>query len=306
MPNLPQGVRVVAGLGIGPEEIAYVRSFVRGFPGLSRHELTATVCEHLGWLTVAGQPKMGAATKVLAWLEEAGEVDVPALQSRYSHRGARRAVRAPTGPWMLPQRPVRCELPQLGPVRLRWAAGAEEQARWNEAMGRFHPLGYKKPFGYFARYFIEADEEWLGGLLLSGAAKALQGRDRWIGWDAQQRRRNLPWVINNNRFLIFPWVEVPHLASHVLGQLARRVADDWDSHWGFRPLLLETFVDPARFRGTCYRAAGWACLGHTTGEGLVRPGRHYQTTPKLIFAKPLQADFRRLLCSDLLPGRPLL
>ena len=301
---MPKAVRVVAGLEICPEDIGYVRILARRFPGLSRYELTATICEHLGWLTVAGQPKMGAATKVLAWLEEAGEVEVPALQSQYSHRGVRSAVRAPTNPLLLPQSPVRGGLSQLEPVRLRWALGAEEEARWNEAMGRFHPLGYHKPFGYFARYFIEAGEQWLGALLLSGAAKALKARDRWIGWDTQQRRRNLPWVVNNSRFLLFPWVEVAHLASHVLGQLARGVAADWERHWGFRPLLLETFVDPAHFRGTCYRAAGWECVGRTTGEGLVRPGRHYQTTPKLLFAKPLQADFRRLLCSDPRPGRP--
>ena len=93
-----------------------------------------------------------------------------------------------------------------------------------------------------------------------------------------------------------------HLASHVLGQLVRRVGDDWEARWGYRPVLLETFVDPARFRGSCYRAAGWELLGRTTGEGLVRPGKQYCTSPKLIFAKPLQADFRRLLGSNQLKG----
>ena len=110
-------------------------------------------------------------------------------------------------------------------------------------------------------------------------------------------------MVNNSRFLIFPGVEVANLASHVLGQLARRAGDDWQQRWGYRPVLLETFVDPRRFQGSCYRAAGWELLGHTTGEGLVRPGKEYRTTPKLIFAKPLQADFRRLLCSDQLKGR---
>jgi hypothetical protein len=138
--------------------------------------------------------------------------------------------------------------------------------------------------------------------VLSGPAKALTARDRWIGWEDRQRLKNLPWVLNNSRFLIFPWVEVANLASHVLGQLARRVGDDWEARWGYRPLLLETFVDPAHFHGGCYRAAGWELLGRTTGEGLVRPGRQYRTSPKLIFAKPLQADFRRLLCSDQLKG----
>jgi hypothetical protein len=104
-------------------------------------------------------------------------------------------------------------------------------------------------------------------------------------------------VLNNSRYLILPQVAVANLASHVLAQLARQVGDDWQSRWGYRPVLMETFVDPTHFRGTCYRAAGWTLLGRTTGAGLVRPGKHYQTSPKLIFAKPLQADFRCLLCS---------
>ena len=110
-------------------------------------------------------------------------------------------------------------------------------------------------------------------------------------------------MVNNSRFLLFPWLEVANLASHVLGQLARRVGEDWEVRWGYRPLLLETFVDPAHFQGSCYRGAGWALLGRTRGEGLVRPGKHYQTRPKLIFAKPLQADFRALLCAERLKGR---
>jgi hypothetical protein len=159
-------------------------------------------------------------------------------------------------------------------------------------------LGYNKPFGYWGRYLMTAGEHRLGCLLLGGPARALAGRDRWIGWDPGHRRRNLSWVLNNSRFLIFPWVEVPHLASHVLGRLARRLADDWNHRWGFRPLLLETFVDPAHYRGSCYRAAGWTCLGKTSGSGLARPGANYRSSPKLIFVKPLQADCRRLLCSN--------
>ena len=110
-------------------------------------------------------------------------------------------------------------------------------------------------------------------------------------------------MLNNSRYLIFPGIEVANLASHVLAQLAQRVGDDWQARWGYRPVLMETFVDPTRFRGTCYRAAGWTLLGRTTGDGLVRPGKHYQTSPKLIFAKPLQADFRTQLCCNRLRGR---
>jgi len=142
----------------------------------------------------------------------------------------------------------------------------------------------------------------LGCVLLAGAAKAIAVRDRWIGWDKQVRLHNLPWVINNTRFLIFPHIRIPHLASHVLGQLARRVAADWHGQWGFSPLLMETFVDPRQFAGTCYRAAGWKLLGETTGRGLARPGRRYHSSPRLILVKPLDKDFRHLLGAEPLSG----
>jgi hypothetical protein len=134
-------------------------------------------------------------------------------------------------------------------------------------------------------------------VLLAGAAKAVERRDRWIGWSAQERQRHLPWVANNTRFLIFPWVQIRHLASHVLGQLRRRVREDWFERWGYRPVLLETFVDRQRYQGTCYRAAGWIELGETSGRGLPRPGRTYTSTPKRIFVRPLVKDFRAQLCT---------
>jgi hypothetical protein len=152
--------------------------------------------------------------------------------------------------------------------------GKADRALCNEYIQRYHYPGYKKPFGYRQRYFIEAGPHRLGCIVLSGPAKALTARDRWIGWNDRRRLKNLPRVLNNSRYPIFPRIEVENLASHVL-------------------LLLETFVDPARFHGGCYRPAGRELLGRTTGEGLVRPGKQYRTSPKLIFAKPLQADFRR-------------
>jgi hypothetical protein len=284
-------------------DVAYIRTFVNRFSGLSRTELTYTLCEHLDWLTPAGRPKFEACAKLLARLEEAGELRLPLLQTDKSHPGPRAcAPRRRTSARSDPAVPLVRSLSELDAVRLRLASDAEEENLWNEYVERYHPLGYKKPFGYWARYFIESGEHRLGCILLSGPAKALTARERWIGWSDRQRLANLSWVVNNSRYLIFPWVQVANLASHVLAQLARRVGDDWAVRWGYRPLLLETFVDPARFRGSCYRAAGWALLGRTSGEGLVRPGKHYQTSPKLIFAKPLQADFRALLCSKRLKG----
>jgi len=288
---------------IFPEDVAYIRTFAKRFPGLSRTELTCTLCEHLDWLTPADRPKFEACSKLLARMEEAGVLRLPPLRKDKSHPGPRSCAPRRASARTDPPAPLQRPLSELDPVRLRLASDPEDESLCNEYLERYHPLGYKKPFGYWARYFIESGAHRMGCILLSGPAKALTARDRWIGWSDRQRLANLPWVVNNSRFLLFPWVEVANLASHVLGQLARRVGEDWQARWGYRPLLLETFVDPARFRGSCYRAAGWALLGRTSGEGLVRPGKRYQTSPKLIFAKPLQADFRALLCSNQLKGR---
>jgi len=287
---------------IFPEDIAYIRTFAQQFPGLTLTELTYTLCEHLDWLTPAGRPKFTACSKLLARLEQAGGLRLPALQQNKSHPGPQSCAPRRPGAQTNPPAPLKRSLSELDAVRLRLASDPQEESLWNDYVERYHPLGYKKPFGYWARYFIDSGAHRLGCILLSGPAKALTARDRWIGWEDRWRLANLPWVLNNSRYLIFPWVEVANLASHVLGQLARRVGDDWEARWGYRPVLLETFVDPAHFHGGCYRAAGWELLGHTTGEGLVRPGKQYRTSPKMIFAKPLQADFRRLLCSDQLKG----
>jgi hypothetical protein len=287
---------------ISADEVVYMRTFVQSFSGLSRKELTYTLCEHLGWLTAAGLAKFTACSKLLVRLEEAGEICLPALQEDKRHPSHQFNVPRRASTRTDPPEPVVRSLSELAPVRLRLVRDRQEESLFNEYVDRYHPLGYKKPFGYWGRYFIESARHRLGCILLGGAAKALGARDRWIGWNDRQRLKNLPWVVNNSRFLIFPGVEVANLASHALAQLARRVGDDWQARWGYRPLLLETFVDPARFRGSCYRAAGWALLGRTRGEGLVRPGKQYQTSPKLIFTKPLQGDFRALLCSNQLKG----
>ena len=303
MPNLTKPVLVQGGRAIFPEDIDPIRTILRQFPGLSRHEVTETLCEHLNWLTPAGLPKTTACTKLLNRLEAQAIIRLPPKRKRAGHPGRCMPSVPREAGLSGEQAPLERSLGELGPVRLVPVTEKAAQGLWNGYVARYHYLGYKKPFGYVQRYFIEAGCHRLGCILLSGPAKALTARDRWIGWSERQRLKNLPWVLNNSRFLLFPWIHVANLASHVLGQLARRVADDWEQCWGYRPVLLESFVDPARFHGGCYRASGWELLGRSTGEGLVRPGKRYKTTPKLIFAKPLQADFRRVLCCETLQGR---
>ncbi|MCP4283246.1 MAG: DUF4338 domain-containing protein, partial [Gammaproteobacteria bacterium] len=246
---------------IFPEDINHIRFILQRFPRLSRKEVTHTLCETLNWLTPAGRPKVDACFKLLHRLEREAYICLPAKREQYSHPGARQQPQPirPTGR----ASPLEMSLAELGPVELIPLVDKKQRALCDGYIQRYHPLGYKKPFGYVQRYFIEAGSHRLGCILLSGPAKELTARDHWIGWTDRQRLKNLPWVLNNSRFLLFPWVRVANLASHVLGQLARRVTDDWEECWGYRPVLLETFVDPAHFHGGCYRAAGWELLGRT-------------------------------------------
>jgi len=292
---------VRCGRQISAQDLETARETVRLCGKLSRSELAETICEHWGWVTASGTGKVTACLNVLEELERKGEIQLPAKHKRPKTervRGARHTKR--TAP---PKEGLEGKLADVSPVRLEIVQERDQAKLWNEYLDRHHYLGYSKPFGCAIRYFIVCDRGVLGCVLVAGAARAIKARDEWIGWSKQRRQQNLPWVINNTRFLIFPWVEIRHLASHVLGQLARRVREDWKARWGYEPLLLETFVDPAHYPGSCYRAAGWIELGLTTGMGLAREGQIYTSTPKRIYVKALSKDFRERLCTAALQGR---
>ena len=292
---------VQCGRKITVEELLEIKETIELFPNLSRSELAETLCENLQWVTASGGHKNDACLKLLTKLEAEGIVKLP--EKRKIHTNVRRPKRILKTNRTVPQSDITCRLKELGPVKLQVCNDRESSGLWDEYVSRYHYLGYKRPFGTFLKYFIVCDRGVLGCLLFAGAAKALGVRDKWIGWGENQRLRNLGWVINNTRFLILKWVHVKNLASHILGQAGRRIREDWNERWGYRPVLMETFVDPARYHGSCYKASNWEYLGMTTGEGLVRKGKKYTTTPKMIFVKPLAKEFRSLLCSDQLKGR---
>jgi len=285
---------IQSGRPISEQEVELICETVELFPRLALKELAATVCEHLQWFTLAGTPKLDACEKLLRRLEAAALVRLPPKQRSGAPPDRRIELNSRTAPRPL----INGSLADLGRIELQVVGEPEATVLYNEYVERYHLLGYRRPFGYFVRYFINSPRGRLGCLLCAGAAKALRARDHWIGWSDHRRLGRLPWVVNNSRFLLFPWVEVPHLASHVLGKLARRLGEDWQWRWGYRPVLIETFVDPARYQGTCYRAAGWQYLGMTTGAGLPRPGKSYSSSPKMLFVKPLSRQFRTVLCSE--------
>lgn len=288
-------MEATCGREVGAAELTHAREVLRLCPGLSRTELAQTLCEHWGWTGATGGSQVRACAKLLEKLEGMGELRLPPKDGRGGSRRWRGEPKVFTAQTDAPPTPVDGELLKLKPVRLEVVSTKAERGHWNELVARYHPLGCKRTFGSTLRYFITSTQGTLGCILMGSAALALTARDRWIGWSRKDRLVRLPWVINNQRLLILPWVTTPHLASHVLGQVAGCVAADWEGHWGFRPVLMETFVDPAHHGGVCYRAAGWQLIGETTGEGIRRRGCTYRTTPKLIFVRPLSKSFRSQL-----------
>ena len=285
------------GRQISTQEIEQIRETVELFPHLAFKELVSTICEHLGWYTAAGGLKENACEKLLRKLEAQGMFELP---QKLRRGGGKRKVGLLTEKTSYGAL-IDCSLKDIAPVRLE-VAKDERKRLWNEYVQRYHPLGFKQPFGYRMRYFIESKGGILGCLLFSGASLALGVRDSWIGWTDEQRLQRLPWVTNLSRHLILPWVQVANLSSHILAQAAGKIASDWLWRWSYRPVLMETFVDPEHHEGSSYKAAGWKYLGMTTGEGLVRKGCEYTTSPKKIFVKPLCEDFRSVLCSELPQG----
>lgn len=293
---MERGIRdhlVHCGRVISAPELADIRETVATCSGLSRSELALTIAEHLEWRSASGSLKLDACIKLLEKLELQGLVRLPAKQVSSVSRRKRPLLTARTAAGEA----LEGSVGDLGSVLVAPVTEAEEIGLWNEYVSLYHYLGYHQPFGCSLRYFITSERGRLGCLLFSGAAKVLRERDHWLGWSTEERRRNLGYVINNSRFLVFPWVRVKNLASHALGQAARRLGDDWQQRWGYRPVVVETFVDPQHYAGTCYRAANWIYLGQTTGSGLARKGKSYTSSPKQILVLPLMADFRSVLCS---------
>jgi hypothetical protein len=285
--------RVFSGRTITESDIETMRYVAEAYPALSRQESANTVCELIGWTTPAGGPKSSQCMACFDALEAEGLVRMPALKKRKGKN--RKTGFEPVGP------PDKGVTQLCGELSLSVADGSEEMLRWRSLVNQHHMLGHSQEFGSRLRYFIKSGGEELGCVQFSASAWALDPRDKWIGWDEADRKARLHLVANNSRFLILPWVRVPNLASMALSQAARRIKGDWLERFGYEPVLLETFVDTAHFRGTCYKAANWTCLGETKGRGRMDRYSERALTRKAIYAYPLRKDFRRVLCGELPP-----
>jgi len=280
------------GRSFSSEELVLMRQAARDCAGLGVTEIARTVCEWLDWKRPNGRLKNHECRLLLERLQREGFLTLPPLR-RSGCRGPRRVS---TDIETHSPAPIQATIAQLEPLRLT-LVDTSDSRRWRQLMQRFHYLGCRVPVGAHLRYFVKSgDGQILACLLWTSPAWKIAARDQWIGWSPEQRTRNLQYIVNNGRFLILPWVHVKGLASTILARSARQLPHDWRHHYGYTPLLLETLVDAERFRGTCYRAANWICLGQTTGGARTDRLRHpLPQTSKLIFVFPLHQHAQQYL-----------
>ena len=285
----------VAGREFTDEILERISQTVRDTADLTRCALSRLVCEWLGWKDAAGRAKESSCRAVLLKLERRGVIELPRARA-VSFAAAESARAPPPTQWPQLKRP----LSRLSGIKLVVLNGDKAHACvWRSMMQSQHPLGDGPLCGAQLKYLISSDQGMLGGLSFSSAAWRLGVRDEWIGWSEAMRGARLSKIVQNSRFLILPTVQVPHLASHVLGLASRQLANDWEARYGEKPVLVETFVDSGRYRGTCYRAANWIDLGLTQGRGRQDRARAQCVERKQVLVYALQCNWRKLLTAPL-------
>jgi hypothetical protein len=289
-------ILVMQGRELKDEDIALIRSLLDEHPDWCRSRLSVELCDHWSWRNAQGRRKDMAARTLLLKLERAGLIILPPRRSP-SQNGNRSRVAPPVPPAAEPIHGTLCDLQPLTVSIV--TPGSEDLRLFNGLLAHYHYLGHRNTVGENIRYLVrDRQGRPVACLLFGSAAWKCADRDAFIGWERAIRERNLQRLTNNTRFLVLPWVVIPHLASHVLGLVIRRIRVDWQAKYGHPVHALETFVDCSRFKGTCYRAANWLRAGAT--QGRTRNDREHciRAEVKDVYLYPLIKNFRESLCHD--------
>lgn len=273
-------------------DITFIQQLIEANPGLSRRKLSAKLCEAWDWKQANGALRDMVCRGMLLMLHRAGQIQLPAVKKRPNNPLARRPRPSPV---LIDTTPIQGALKPLQPLHIEQVRRTGDEKLYNSLIEQHHYLSYEQPVGEHLKYVVWSQGRPIACMAWSSAPRHLGCRDRFIGWDSQARRRNIRFIAYNTRFLIVPWVQVPHLASHILGRIAQRVSLDWEALYSHPIYFLETFVDPERFWGTCYRAANWMLLGETTGRGKDDQTKRPNRSIKQLLAYPLTPRFRELL-----------
>ena len=275
------------------EDIDLIKSTISAYPNLPQTELASTVCELIGWVQANGNPKTVQCLGFLRRLDESGIVKLPPLRE---NKAARRQATGRQVSKIGIAEVDDSEICGCGAVLLETVQSKSSLQRWQAYVTAYHALGAPNAYGNQMRYIIKSDSgRDLGCLLFSAASWALAPRDSLIGWSLSDRKERLHLIVNNSRFLVLPWVRIKNLASRALSMSAKRIRDDWLMRYCYSPVLLETFVDDSRHKGTSYRAANWTYVGETQGRG--RNDRNHEQTlsRKSVYIYPLQKDYISVL-----------
>jgi hypothetical protein len=282
-------VRTFSGRELTSKDINQIKWARKTYPNLSRTELAGTICQIIGWTTNSGRAKLIQCSALLEEMEKEGIIDLPPLKTEM-----RRKNRAKVPILNLkPEKDIKGTVKEFEPVKLIIANPGEELKRWRSYVSQYHILGDKLVFGSRLQYFIKSGDMELGCMQFSASAWSLEKRDKWIHWTKDDRKARLHLIVNNSRFLIFPWVHIKNLASKALSLAVKQIQQDWLREYCYAPVLLETFVDTEKYQGISYKAANWIYLGNTKGAG--RTGRKDDLSRKAIFVYPLQDDFKACL-----------
>jgi len=283
---------VIQGREITHDDIESVRRLVKAHPSWKRTQLSRELCLLWNWRAANGQMKDMACRTFLVKLEQRGYITLPPSQ-----KSPHNALRNRSIPYVPHQRAaIAGSLDTLAPVYIESVENTSLLGLFKCLLARYHYLGFSGAVGENIKYMVfDRGHNPLACLLFGSAAWKSAPRDDFIGWDAATRKANLPFLTNNMRFLILPWVRVPHLASHILGRIARRISSDWLKKYGHPIYLLETFVEQGRFQGACYQAANWICAGQTKGRSRNDRYATLKAPIKGIYLYPLIKKFREAL-----------
>jgi len=277
---------------ITSEDILFIEQLIAAYPRASRRRLSQKLCEAWQWKQANGALRDMVCRGLLLMLDRAGHIQLPAVKFVPHNPLVRRERPEPV---RIDSTPVQAALHELRPVEMEQVRRTDHEPLFNSLMEQYHYLAYEQPVGEHLKFLVWAQGRPIACLAWSSAPRHLASRDRYIGWSAEARRRNIRFLAYNTRYLILPWVRVPHLASHILGKMTSQLVQDWERMYGHPVYFAETFIDPGRFRGTCYRAANWKLLGRTTGRGKASNSYKPNRPIKEVLGFPLTPRFRELL-----------
>ena len=273
-------------------DLTFIRTLIARHPAASRRALSKLLCEAWNWRQANGELRDMVCRGLMLQLHRAGLIILPPVRQRPRNNivERRRLREVPVDTSAL-----RSALSEIRPLEFRQVRRSSDEKTFNFLLQQYHYLGYTQPVGEHLKYLVCFADRPIACFAWSSAARHLGPRDRFIAWSAEARRRNIRYLAYNTRFLILPWIQVRHLASHLLSRMAKVISRDWEEIYAHAVTYLETFVDPERFRGTCYRAANWISLGLTTGRGKDDQAHKPNRTLKEVLGYPLSGRFREIL-----------